>query len=68
MREFMSGLIDEVIDRTPEVVANVSAGLPPDFPPALAGAILGGVERAAAMLALQRQHAKTAGGAVMTES
>lgn len=66
MREAMTGLIDELIERTPEVLANVSAGLPPDFPPALAGTILGGVERAAAKLALQRRHAPAADGAATT--
>jgi serine/threonine-protein kinase HipA len=66
MLEFMTGLIDEVIDRTPEVVASVSAQLPPDFPPELAQAILGGIERAAAKLAMQRQHAPEAAGADTT--
>ena len=63
MLEFMTGLIDEVIDRTPEVVANVSAQLPSDFPPAVAETILGGVKSAAAKLALQREHARAAAGA-----
>lgn len=66
MLEFMTGLIDEVIERTPEVMATVAAQLPSDFPPALAEAILGGVERAAGKLGLQRQHAPAAAGAATT--
>lgn len=66
MLEFMTGLIDEVIERTPAVMATVSAQLPVDFPSALAEAILGGIERAAAKLATQRQHAPEAAGADTT--
>jgi serine/threonine-protein kinase HipA len=43
-------VIEEVLTRTPAVIAEVQAGLPQDFSPRVADAVLCGLERAAAAL------------------
>ncbi|WP_435531991.1 type II toxin-antitoxin system HipA family toxin [Roseateles amylovorans] len=50
----VQSLIDEVVARTPSVISAVRAALPNDFPEAVAGAILDGVQGAAHRLASQR--------------
>lgn len=44
-------VVDDLINQTPEVVRTVRARLPAEFPPALADAILGGLQNAADRLA-----------------
>ena len=44
-------VLDDLVARTPEVLAQVRAQLPPGFPEDVAGSILAGVEAAAARLA-----------------
>jgi serine/threonine-protein kinase HipA len=51
MGKAMPALIDELIDRTPDVITMVGGGLPRDFPDVVAGSILEGLRRAAAKLA-----------------
>jgi serine/threonine-protein kinase HipA len=46
----VDALIDDVIDRTPAALDNVTARLPPDFPAHVAEAILGGVRAAVGRL------------------
>jgi serine/threonine-protein kinase HipA len=45
------GVVDDLVARTPEALAQVRAQLPPGFPAAVADSILGGVEAAAQRLA-----------------
>jgi serine/threonine-protein kinase HipA len=47
-------LIDELVERTPEVVRKVRAELPADFPPYVADSILEGLQDAANRLSSQR--------------
>jgi len=44
-------IIDAILARTPAAIAEVQADFPEDFSPRVADTILGGLERAAAMLA-----------------
>ncbi|MDP9900841.1 type II toxin-antitoxin system HipA family toxin [Variovorax ginsengisoli] len=44
-------VIDELVERTPQVIRDVRAQLPPAFPPALAQAIFSGLQQAAHRLA-----------------
>jgi serine/threonine-protein kinase HipA len=43
-------IIEEILTRTPAVIAEVQADLPQDFPPRVVDAILGGLEQAATAL------------------
>ncbi len=45
-------LIAELAEATPRVVGEVAGELPPDFPAAISGPILQGLEKAAKRLAL----------------
>lgn len=46
----MEAIIDDVIARTPRVIAEVAAELTPDFPEHVAGPVLRGLELAASQL------------------
>ncbi len=46
----MEAIVEDVIERTPRVIADVEAGLPPGFPEHVAGSVLRGLERAASQL------------------
>lgn len=47
----MEAILDELIARTPQVIAEVAAGLPADFPQHVGGPVLHGLEQAARQLA-----------------
>ncbi|MNW05468.1 hypothetical protein D3C71_2017190 [compost metagenome] len=44
-------IVEEILARTPAVIAELRADLPRDFSPRVADAVLGGLEQAAAALA-----------------
>ena len=46
----MGAIVDDVIERTPRVIAEVEAGLPPGFPEHVAVSVLRGLKRAASQL------------------
>ncbi len=48
----IDGVIMEVIERTPQVIAEIAAGLPDDFPNSVAGPVLDGLGKAAKRLAM----------------
>lgn len=48
-------LIDELVERTPEVIRQVSAAIPARFPDTVSASILEGLEQAARRLAVKRQ-------------
>ncbi|HEY9146390.1 MAG TPA: HipA domain-containing protein, partial [Thiobacillus sp.] len=47
----IEAILDDLIDRTPGVLAEIEAGLPKGFPDPVAGPVLQGLERAARQLA-----------------
>jgi serine/threonine-protein kinase HipA len=46
----MEAIVEDIIERTPRVIADVTAALPPSFPEHVASSVLRGLERAASQL------------------